>query len=169
MTTRSEQRPQARAVAAQPALVLAVVRAALLYELPEALRVIHDIEVRDLVLDHIGEHGLWREQEAPAEAHCTARRAACPATGGIADLQLRVGRPCAQRRPVQALGDLDPRPAPVPADQRVADGLLAVLDHTHVQRAAAAADTWACTPRLHVHANRQSQPEVRNLAAILQA
>src|SRR4051794_19938980 len=148
MITRSEQGPQARAVAAQPALVLAVVRAALLYELPEALRVIHHVEVRDLVLDHIGQHGLWREQQAPAEAHGTGRRAARPATGGVADLQLRVRRPCAQRRPVQALGDLDPRPAPVPADQRVADGLLAVLDDTHVQRAATAADTRACAPRL---------------------
>src|SRR5438477_366087 len=47
-TVPSEQRAQSWAEAPQPALVLAVVRAARLDELPEALRVVHDIEVGDL-------------------------------------------------------------------------------------------------------------------------
>src|SRR5204862_1484906 len=127
----SEQRPQARPVPAQPALVLAVVRAARLDELPEALGVVHDVQVRHLVLDDVGQHWLRRQQQPPAEAHRTGRGAAGPPAGRVAYLQLRVGRACPERGPVEAFADLDSGAAAVPAHERVADSFLAALHDTH--------------------------------------
>src|SRR3954449_4036635 len=79
MTKASDQRPQPRPVAAQPALVLAIVGAALLDELPEATRVVHHVEVRDLVLDDVREDRLGSQQQPPAEAHGARGRATGPA------------------------------------------------------------------------------------------
>src|SRR3954471_24947263 len=169
MTKTSDQRPQPRPVAAQPALVLAIVGAALLDELPEATRVVHHVEVRDLVLDDVREDRLGGQQQPPAEAHGARGRATGPAAGRVADLQLGVGAAGSERRPVEALRDLDARLPLVPASQRVAERLLARLDYAHVQLAAAAAHAGARAPRLDVHADRQRLPEVGNLAAVLQS
>src|SRR4051812_43950972 len=52
---RSASEPQRRAVAPQPAFVPLVVRAALADQAPEARRVVENLEVGDLVLDHVVE------------------------------------------------------------------------------------------------------------------
>src|SRR3954452_20432357 len=166
MPTTSDQGPQAGPVAAQPALVLAVVGAAPLDQLPEPPRMVHHLEMRDLVLDDVREHRLGSQQQPPAEAHGARRRATGPAARGVADLQLRIGAPGAERCPVEALRDLDTGLPLVPAGQRVTHRLLARLDDSHMQPAAAPAHTRSRAPRLDVDADRQLQPEEGNLAAI---
>src|SRR3954453_20830110 len=64
-----DQAAQARPELPEPALLLAVVGTTRLEQVPEALRVVHYVEVRDLVLDDVREHGLGCEQQPPGEAH----------------------------------------------------------------------------------------------------
>src|SRR3954454_1613025 len=127
-------------ILAQPALVLAVVRAARLEQSPETLRVVHDVDVRDLVLDHVGEYRLGRQKQPPREAHRAGRRAAGPAARRVADLELRVRAAGAERGPAEPLGDLAPSTAAVPAHERVADRVFARRQDADVQRSATAAD-----------------------------
>src|SRR3954447_4586474 len=99
MTTTSDQGPQAGPVATQPALVLAVVGAAPLDQLPKPTRMVHHLEVRDLVLDDVGEHRLGSQQQPPAEAHGPRRRATGPAARRGAGLQVLISASRTTRRP----------------------------------------------------------------------
>ena len=81
-------------------------------------RVIHHLEVADLVPDHVVEHRLGRKQQPPVEAHRAGPRATRPAGPLPADRQPRVGRADERAGAVQAGLDLGPRRPSVPALER---------------------------------------------------
>src|SRR2546423_5464756 len=106
---------EVRPVALQPALVLPVPRAAFLQQLPEARRVVRDVEVAHLVPHHRLEHGRGGEEQPPVEAHAPRRRARRPARALPANrqpAQLVAGRVAG---PLAARLDLRPRAPAVPA------------------------------------------------------
>ena len=111
---------QRRAVAPQPAGVLAPVGRARLQQRPEARRVVHHLEVADLVLDHVVQDGLGRQQQPPVERHRAVGRARRPAGALAADRQPAVARAGAGGGGVQARADLRPGAAAVPALDRLA-------------------------------------------------
>src|SRR3954462_5555473 len=105
-------------MAPEPALVLAVARAAPADEAPEALGVVEHLEVRHLVLHDVVHDLLRREQQAPVEAHRPVRRAARPARSLGADRQPLVGGAGARAGGVEARSDLGTGPLAIPAFER---------------------------------------------------
>ena len=122
-----------------------------LQQRPEARRVVHHLEVADLVLDDVVEHRLGREQQPPVERHRAGRRArrparalargssgrcsACPARATAASSRGAISG--ARRAAVPAL---ERRAARRPAghEQRVAAAVhprAAGLGHEHAARA----------------------------------
>ena len=85
----------------QPRLVLAPARRAGRQQAPEALRVVLHVQVGHLVLDHVVEDLVRRQQQAPVEAHRPARGAAGPARALAADLERRVAPARARHRGVE--------------------------------------------------------------------
>src|SRR5207253_195259 len=109
---------QRGAVAAQPALVGAVLGATSPQQRPEARRVVGDLEVADLVPDDRLEHRGRGEQQPPVEAHRAGGGAACPAGALAADRQRGIASAGLCAESLQSSSDLVPRAAPVPALQR---------------------------------------------------
>src|SRR6516165_1313048 len=99
---------QCRAVLPQPAGVFTMWRPPPLEQLPEARRVVHDLEVADLVPDDVVENRGRRKQQPPVEAHRPVARTARPAGALRADRQARVTRAGRGARSLQASGDLGP-------------------------------------------------------------
>src|SRR4051794_13249146 len=156
-------------MAAQPALVLAVARAALADEAPEALRVIQHLEVGDLVLHHVVHDLLRRQQQAPVEAHRAVRGAAGPARALRAHRQALVARARAGARRAESRRDLLPRALAVPRLERVAQRLPTGLAELHVQHAAGPQGyVRALPPGLDLHAQHELAPHVRDGAAVLE-
>src|SRR3954454_20645007 len=163
MTKASDQRPQPRPVAAQPALVLAIVGPALLDELPEATRVVHHVEVRDLVLDDVREDRLGSQQQPPAEAHGARGRATGPAARRVADLQLRVGAGGPERRPVQAPLELEARvPRSVARSRRSEISRRACRLYQRVSASRTASSPGPITPTWSLPPRRLTPGRVRH-------
>ena len=98
------------AVALQPGGVLAPARRARRQQPPEARRVVHHLEVADLVLDDVVEDLGRREQQPPVERHRARGRARRPAGALAADRQPRVARAGARASPRPAAGRSPPAP-----------------------------------------------------------
>ena len=109
---------QRGAVGAQPLLRLAIARQPPPQQRPEAGRVVEDLEMAHLVPDHVLEHPLGRQQQAPVEAHVALRRARPPAGALTANRQAVVREAHERRGRVQPRLDLRPRRPPVEALQR---------------------------------------------------
>ena len=99
--------------------VLAVVRAARGQQRPEPRRVVHHLEVADLVPDDVVEHRLGRQQQPPVEAHRAGRASSSPsASAGRGSSASSRSCPPA-RRPASRRGAISvARRAPVPALER---------------------------------------------------
>ena len=98
-------------MAAQPRLRLAVIRAIRGKQRPEARRVIHHLEVADLVPDDVVEDRLGRQQQPPVEAHRAAARAARPARPLAADREPRIRARRRARRRASSRGAISSRAA----------------------------------------------------------
>jgi hypothetical protein len=86
---------------------------------PEARRVVHDLQVRDLVLDHVVEDLGRSEQQAPVEGHRARGRAGRPARLLAADREPGVAGAGPGAGRVQPRGDLHPRAPAVPLLDRL--------------------------------------------------
>ena len=83
------------------------------------VRVVLDVQVGHLVLDHVVEDLRRRQQQAPVEAHRPARGAARPARALAADLERRVAAAGSRHRRVEPHGHLGARLAPIPGLERL--------------------------------------------------
>src|SRR3954453_1574361 len=156
-------------MAPEPALVLAVARAAPADEAPEALGVVEHLEVRHLVLDDVVHDLLRREQQAPVEAHRAVRRAACPARSLGANGQPLVGGPGAGAGGVEAPPDLRACALAIPAFEGIAKRLAPGLADLHLEDAPGPLrHVWPHTPWLDEHPEDELMPHVRDRPAILE-
>src|SRR5436853_1924552 len=160
---------QRRPVPAQPPLAVPVLGAAALDERPETAGMAEDLEVRHLVLDHVVEDLLRREQEPPVEAHRAVLGAARPAGALTADREPLVAGPGAHGGGVEPGGYLDTGAPAVPALQRVAHGGLAGDSNRDPQLAGPERDVRPDAAGLDPHAQKEVAAQVRHRAAVGEA
>src|SRR5256885_5029777 len=158
-----------RAVPAQPPLAVPVLGAAALDEGPETARMAEGLEMRHLVLDHVVEDLLRREQEPPVEAHRAVLGAARPAGALTADREPLVVGPGARGHGVEPGGDLDAGAPAVPTLEGVTHGGLAGNSHRDPQLAAPERDVGPDAARLDPHAKEEIATQVRHRAAVGEA
>src|ERR1700685_3038579 len=79
LSESSRSDDQRGSVPTEPARALSVVGAVACEQRPEPWRVVHHLEMADLVPDDVVEDRLGGQQQPPVEAHRAARRAAGPA------------------------------------------------------------------------------------------
>src|SRR5205807_2758685 len=128
-----------------------------------------DLEVRHLVLDHVVEDLLRREQEPPVEAHRAILGAARPARALTTDREPLVARPGARGGGVEPGGDLDAGAPAVPALEGVAHGGLAGDSNRDPQLAAPERDVRSDAAGLDPHAEEEIATQVRHRAAVGEA
>lgn len=156
-------------MAPQPAFVIAHADAAGGEQGPEALRVVVDLEVRHLVLDHIVEDLRRSQKQPPVEAHRPVRRAAGPASALAADLQAGVGRARPAHGAIKAPGHLVSCLAAKPAFQSVLDRLAPVLPHAYAEGVSSPRHVGTHPAGLYPHREDQSLAQVGHFAAVFEA
>ncbi len=127
-----------------------------------------DLEVGDLVLDHVIEDLSWSEEQPPVEAHRPVGRAAGPAGALATDLQAAVARAGAGDGGVQAPGHLVARLTAKPTLKSVVDRLPARKAYAHPQGLPEPCHVWTHSPALDPHVKAQPFAQVGDLPAVLE-